>query len=156
MSDSDWLQWPAEAVVALVRRLETRVGDLEAEQALAQARIAELEAELARRSGPPKPPQNSSRPPSKGGKARRPRRDGAQRGPPKGHLGTSRRRLRPDHVLRCRPTQCGHGQAALSDVRQRRVGRSQVLELPPLRPVVVEAWRYRARCPQCGETTDGE
>jgi transposase len=38
---------------------------------------------------------------------------------------------------------------------QRRVGRSQVVELPPLRPVVVEAWRYAARCRGCGARTKG-
>jgi transposase len=33
------------------------------------------------------------------------------------------------------------------------VGRSQVVELPPLRPVVVEAWRYAAVCASCGART---
>jgi transposase len=33
------------------------------------------------------------------------------------------------------------------------VGRSQVVELPPVRPVVVEAWRYAAVCPGCGART---
>jgi len=33
------------------------------------------------------------------------------------------------------------------------VGSSQVVELPPVEPVVVEAWRYAARCPHCGATT---
>jgi transposase len=33
------------------------------------------------------------------------------------------------------------------------VRRSQVVELPELRPVVVEAWGYAARCAACGERT---
>src|SRR6266566_4799366 len=38
---------------------------------------------------------------------------------------------------------------------QRRVGRSQVVEVPPVRPVVVEAWQYAARCRACGTRTKG-
>ena len=52
MSDEELLDLSPSEVVAHVGRLE--------------ARIAELEAELARRGGPPKTPQNSSTPPSKG------------------------------------------------------------------------------------------
>ncbi len=44
----------------------------------------------------------------------------------------------------------------MSERQQRRVGRSQVVELPPVRPVVVEAWRYAAVCPGCGERTVAE
>jgi transposase len=33
------------------------------------------------------------------------------------------------------------------------VGRSQVVDLPPVQPVVVEAWRYAAVCPGCGAQT---
>jgi hypothetical protein len=36
------------------------------------------------------------------------------------------------------------------------VRRSQVTELPELRPVVIEAWVYAARCAACGERTVGE
>lgn len=39
---------------------------------------------------------------------------------------------------------------------QRRVGRSQVVELPPVQPVVLEAWRYAAVCAACGERTVAE
>jgi transposase len=35
------------------------------------------------------------------------------------------------------------------------VGRSQVVDLPPVRPVVVEAWQYAARCRGCGTRTKG-
>ncbi len=37
----------------------------------------------------------------------------------------------------------------------RRIGRSQVIELPPMWPVVVEAWQYAARCAGCGHRTKG-
>jgi transposase len=134
---------PAE-VVAHVRRLEVR--------------IAELEAELARRGGPPKTPANSSIPPSKGWKCeRRPPAEGAaKRGPPVGHVGTSRGRATPDWVVMCQPTHCASCGADLATAPQEQLGTSQVVEVPPVSPVVLEAWRYAARCPHCGTTTVGE
>src|SRR5713226_8891495 len=99
MSDDELRQLNPQQVVALVRRLEAalreaagRSAELDAALAQATTRIAELEAELARRGGPPKTPQNSSTPPSKGFKPERPPTEGAKRGPPVGHHGTSRTR----------------------------------------------------------------
>jgi transposase len=139
MSDDELLHLSAAEVVAHVRRLE--------------ARIAELEAELARRGGPPRTPQNSATPPSKGWKRERPAGEGAKRGPPFGHLGTSRRRAEPDWVVLCQPTHCAGCGADLAAAPQERVGTSQVVELPPVEPVVLEAWRYAATCPHCGTAT---
>jgi transposase len=58
-------------------------------------------------------------------------------------------------IVRCRPGACRGCGAALPLSGQRRVGRSQVVELPPIRPVVVEAWQYAARCRGCGTRTKG-
>jgi transposase len=118
------------------------------------ARVAELEAAVARLSGPPKTPGNSSVPPSQGFKPNRAERRRAKR--PGRQLGLSRRRQEPDLVVECRPTQCRGCGAALAERDQRRVGRSQVVELPPVRPVVVEAWRYAAVCAGCGGRTVAE
>jgi transposase len=142
MSDEDLRHLSPEQVVALVHRLE--------------ARIAELEAELAQRGGPPKTPQNSSTPPSKGFKGERPAGEGAKRGPPFGHRGTSRQRTAPAWVVLCQPTHCAGCGADLAAAAQARVGRSQVVELPPVEPVVYEAWRYAATCAHCGTTTAAE
>jgi transposase len=146
MSDAELREWTPEALVALIRRLEEQL-------AAATARIAELEAELARRGGPPKTPQNSSTPPSKGWKRERPTAKGAKRGPPFGHLGTSRQRATPDWVVLCQPSHCEACGQALAAAPQERVGVSQVVELPPVQPVVLEAWRYAMTCPACGATT---
>jgi transposase len=116
------------------------------------ARVAALEAELARLRRP-KGPNNSSVPPSAGFKPNRAERRRKKRGPKRGHLGSSRRRAPPDVVIRCRPTACRGCGAALPAAGQRRVRRSQVVELPELRPVVAEAWGYAARCAACGERT---
>src|SRR5215212_10679692 len=149
MSDDELRQLHPDEVVVRFRRLEN-------ELAAAQARITALEAELARRGGPPKTPQNSSTPPSKGWKQERPAAEGTKHGPPFGHLGTSRRRAEPDWVVLCQPTHCAGCGADLAAAPQARVGTSQVVELPPLQPVVLEAWRYAATCSQCGATTTAD
>jgi transposase len=149
MSDDELRELSPDEVVVRFRRLE---GEL----ATAQARIADLEAELARRSGAPKTPQNSSTPPSKGFKRERPPGEGAKRGPPFGHLGTSRHRAEPAWVVLCQPSHCGACGQALAPAAQERVGVSQVVELPPVQPVVLEAWRYAAACPACGATTTAD
>ena len=146
MSDDELRELSPDEVVVRFRHLE---GEL----ATAQARIADLEAELGRRGGPPKTPQNSSTPPSKGWKRNRPSTEGAKRGPPFGHPGTSRRRAEPDWVVLCQPTHCAGCGADLAGAPQERVGQSQVVELPPVQPVVLEAWRYEVTCPRCGTTT---
>lgn len=138
------------AVLALVARLE--------------ARIAELEAKLV---APAKTSENSSLPPASGFKAdraarrRAARADGEpapKRGPKPGHRGVSRSRVRADQVdqvLVCRPPQCGSCGSALPETGGTVVGRQQVVELPPVQPVVIELQRLRVRCRHCGHGTVG-
>jgi transposase len=112
------------------------------------ARVAELEAQLGQ---PPKTPGNSSVPPSVGPKPNRAERRARKRR--RGHNGISRRRQTPDVIVRCRPSTCQGCGEPLALAGQRRVGRSQVVELPPVQPVVIEAWQYAARCRGCGART---
>src|SRR3954453_15889582 len=158
MSDEALAELSAWDLIALIRRLEEQLVAVTTQLTAAQARNAELEAERARRTGPPKTPQNSSTPPSKGWKREEPPTGaaGAKRGRPVGHPGTSRRRTEPDWVVLCQPTHCGDCGANLAAAPQERVGTSQVVELPPVQPVVFEAWRYAATCPGCGRTTAAE
>jgi transposase len=114
------------------------------------AEIAELKAQQGQ---PPKTPGNSSVPPSIGFKENRAERRARKRRI--GHDGMSRRRQQPDVIVRCRPTACQGCGEPLPLGGQRRVGRSQVIEVPPIRPVVVEAWQYAARCGGCGRRTKG-
>src|SRR5438105_4385303 len=130
MSDDALAELSARDLIALLRRLEEQLAAVTAQLVAAQVRIGELEAELARRGGPPKTPENSSIPPSKGWKRERPPpgAEGAKRGRPVGHPGTSRRRVEPDWIVLCQPTHgtgCGHDLTAGS---QTRVGVSQVVE----------------------------
>jgi transposase len=145
-----------EELIDLVVRLSemvAAVGGLPERIVALEGRIAELEAEVAQRAAPPKTSENSSVPPSMGFKANRPERRTRKRR--RGHAGISRRRQRPDVIVRCRPSTCAGCGEPLPLAGQRRVGRSQVIELPPVRPVVVEAWQYAARCGGCGHRTKG-
>ena len=131
---------------ALIRALWAQV------QALT-ARVAALEAKLGM---PPKTPDNSSLPPSKGQKANRP--DKAKReGPRKGSLGREGggRTLtaEPDEVVLAKPTRCWHCQAAFSEADQTLEARYDKIDLPKVRPVVTRVERYAGRCRCCGATT---
>lgn len=116
------------------------------------AEVAELKALAGQ---PPKTPSNSSVPPSVGFKPNRVERRRRGRGAKRGHVGSSRRRQRPDVIVRCRPSTCQGCGEPLPLAGQRRVGRSQVIDVPPVQPVVVEAWQYAARCRGCGVRTKG-
>jgi transposase len=137
----------------VIERQRELIEGLERQVALQAARIAELEAELVRLGRPPKTPGNSSVPPSAGFKPNRAERRARKRR--RGHDGISRRRQKPDVIVRCRPSACRRCGEPLPLAGQRRVGRSQVVELPPLRPVVLEAWQYAAQCRGCGTRTKG-
>src|SRR5215207_7237909 len=132
-----------EALIAIILRQQETIERLVAD-------AAELRAQIGQ---PVKTSENSSVPPSVGFKANRAERRSRKRRP--GHDGISRRRQQPDVIVRCRPTICQGCGEPLPLSGQRRVGRSQVVELPPIRPVVVEAWQYAARCGGCGHRTKG-
>jgi transposase len=140
---------PVDALIEVILSLQARVAEFEA----LQSRVAQLEAELASARQPAKTPANSSVPPSQGHKANRAARRGRQPGARRGHLGSSRLRQPPDHVVKVRPSACGNCGAELYPRDQRRVGKSQVIELPPVHPVVIELWRYAAVCPACQHRT---
>ena len=131
---------------ALIRALWAQV------QALT-ARVAELEARLG---GPPKTPDNSSLPPSKGKKPNRAEKL-PRRGPRLGSLGRmgGGRPLaeNPDEIVVARPVRCTHCQAAFSEADQVLHGRYDKIDLPPVAPVVTRVERYAGRCRCCGATT---
>lgn len=114
-------------------------------------RITELEREIARLKKPRKTSRNSSLPPSKepepNQKAQaKPKK---KRGPRVGHSGCSRTRSEPDVVVECHPSRCSACGTDLQDVERTLVGTNQVIEISPVRPVVVEAHRYSVICPVC-------
>ena len=122
-----------------------------------QPRVAQLEEQIKRLSDPPKDSGNSSVPPSKTRKPNRGHcRSGKKRGPKPDHAGTSRKRQQPDAIVECRPSACDHCGTDLPQAAGRLLGTSQVVEIPPVRPVVIEAQRYEVGCPNCGRRQAGE
>jgi transposase len=138
-------------LIELILQLQVSNEELRAENGQLRARIAELEAKIKR---PPKTSKNSSTPPAAGQKGKCKRssvsRSNRKRGPKVGHPGTSRQRVAPEVVIECQVASCSECGAELTDAEQRLLGRSQVVEIPPVQPVVVEAERYGCTCPECG------
>ena len=154
MSDVPLDDLPALVLVEMVRSLQAQVAALQAE-------LATLRGEGAPPAPPRKTATNSSLPPAKGWKARRPDPPPgaapAKRGPKPGHPGVSRVRVPADQVqaLPCRPSTCAHCGADLPAEGGVVMARHQVTDLPPVPPVVVEAQRWRVRCRRCGHGTVG-
>jgi transposase len=152
-----------EELLELLLRQAEVVGQQQEELAEREAaierrdeKIRALEEELAQFRQPAKTPENSSVPPSRGQKANRvERRRGRKLGPKRGHVGVSRARSEPDVVVKCRPSVCDGCGEPLPQTGGRQVGRSQVIELPPIEPVVIEGRQYAMTCAHCGVQTVG-
>jgi transposase len=147
MADDELAGLSREELLEVIRRQQAELAERE-------AKIRELEEELAQFRRPAKTPENSSVPPSRAQKANRVA--GRRKlGPKRGHVGSSRERSEPNVVVECRPRVCGGCGHELPQTGGRRVGRSQVVEVPAVTPVVIEAWQYTVACAQCGEQTVG-
>src|SRR3954471_18806877 len=144
-----------EELLELVRRQQEELAEREVAIERRDEKIRELEEELSQFRRPVKTPENSSVPPSRGQKANRVERRGRKPGPKRGHVGISRVRHEPDVVVACRPSACAGCGEALPRTGGRRVGRSQVTELPPFEPVMIEGWQYAMTCARCGVRTVG-
>jgi transposase len=147
-----WEQAPEAVQVGLrglVTYYEQRITQLEAE-------VREVTARLNQTS------QNSSKPPSSDGPhvKRQPPKpaSGRKAGGQPGHA-PHQRALVPlekvDTVITCKPEQCRRcgGHLTGSD---REPWRQQVMELPVVRPQIIEYQLHRLQCAQCGITTCGE
>ncbi len=121
---------------------------------LLEKRVETLERqmnELKRALGikPTKTSANSSVPPSQGYKANVKPKKKAKRGPKKGHEGKSRQRQEPDEIVECRVSRCDCCGLDLWALPQHVAGRHQVIDIPPIRPIVREVVRYGRYCPGC-------
>jgi transposase len=111
-----------------------------------QARVAELEAKL---NEPPKTPNNSSLPPSKGQKTNRPSK--SDRGKRKGRAGTSRKLAEnPDKIRDVFAEACPNCQAAVPLRDQPDIHAYDHIDLPPVKPVTTRVHLHSGACPCCG------
>ncbi len=131
------------AIVAQNASLLGRIDELLAQIAKLNARIAELEAKLG---APPKTPDNSSLPPSRGQKAnttpsQKQRREGRQ--------GVARELCaNPDVTRNIAAERCACG--AKLDANGQQVARAyDHIDLPPIKPVTTRINLLRATCPCC-------
>jgi transposase len=131
---------------ALILSLLPLIGRLEA----ALARIAELEARLAVLEKPPKTPDNSSLPPSKGQKSDQPP-DGNK--PPRRSRPGFGRTLEPnpDRIVDRLLDACPHCAAAWAAGPQTPQQVYDRIELPPIKPDVTRVRLFGGRCACCGE-----
>ena len=120
--------------------IEAQAGQL----AVLSARIADLEARLAT---PPKTPDNSSLPPSKGQKPNRPERPAPPR---RGRPGVARALAEhPDRIIEAPLAACPHCDHALGAADSTGIHAYDHIDLPPIRPIVTRIRRHRGVCPCC-------
>jgi transposase len=138
---------------ALIGALLAEIEAQKAANAALSARITELETQ---RKQPPKTPDNSSTPPSRGQKRNQPAK-ARREGPRAGSLGRpgGGRKLaaEPDQFVTAKPAHCRHCGTALPADDHVLHARYDKIDLPPVRPVVTRVERYAGRCPGCGGLT---
>lgn len=149
---ADWEATPA-SVKALVKDLVKGISQLSERIEPLSERVNTLEEQLAKNS------KNSSKPPSSDGfgKAVRPKRKPGkhQRGGQAGHEGHSRDLYpieRCDDVIEHYPTACRACGEAMSGADEHPY-RHQIVELPPIEPVVTEHRLHQLVCEHCGTAT---
>ncbi len=130
-----------EALIEGYLLLEERVRSLEKQ-------VSDLRELVSSRQE--KTPKNSSIPSGQSYKANKKDNGKAKRGAKVGHAGMSRGRSEPDEIIECRVAVCQACGEDLSLLRQHVASRHQVLDIPPIRPVVREVVRYGRYCPRCG------
>src|SRR3989440_12771072 len=151
LSPDLWERTPPEAQ-AYIRALESRLSALEARVQTLQKQNRALRERLTQNS------RNSSRPPSsdppQSPPRRRPRGQRRRGGQP-GHPGHTRSLVpveEVDAVVVLKPDQCRGCHAPLSG-DDASPFRHQVIEIPPIKPVITEYQWHQLPCPACGETT---
>jgi len=133
-----------DQLVAQIAARDERIDDLVAQNKALLARIAEFEAKLG---GPPKTPDNSSVPPSRGQKANA--EPPANKRKRKGRPGVARKLAEnPDATRRFFAERCACG-SALSEAGQELAKEYDHIDIPPIRPVTTRIELFRAVCPCC-------
>lgn len=134
----------ADSLKPLVASLLGRIDELLAQNKALLARIAELEAKL---DVPPKTPDNSSLPPSRGQKANGEEPTAKQ--PRKGRPGVARKLAEnPDITRNLFAGRCGCG-AHVPETGQQLAKAYDHIDLPPIKPVTTRINLFSGICPCC-------
>jgi transposase len=134
----------ADSLKPLVQQLLMRIDDLLAQNKALLARVAELEAKLGT---PPKTPDNSSLPPSRGQKANA--EPAATKPSRKGRPGVARELAEnPDATRRFYAERCRCG-AVLDAAGQDLARAYDHIDIPPIRPITTRIELFRGTCPCC-------
>ena len=149
ITPEEWEQVPV-SVLTLIEELVRRMEKLEQEMGQLRAENELLKEQLARTSA------NSSQPPSKNSLTFKPNRKeptGKKRGGQIGHIGHERK-LYPvevcQEVIDHYPAQCSKCGSEVSESISSQVYRHQVVEVPPVQPIVIEHRFHPMTCTCCG------
>jgi transposase len=149
ISPEEWAQVP-ESVLKLIEELVRRMDGIDREVAALRTENELLKEQLARTSA------NSSQPPSKNPQGFKPNRKqptGKKRGGQIGHIGHERK-LYPlemcQEVIDHYPQQCSKCGVEVSG-SSTQVYRHQVVEVPPVEPIVIEHRFHQMTCTCCGQ-----
>jgi transposase len=154
------------AANALLRQLlaerDARIAERDAEIAVLREQLAGLQSQVADLAARVKMnSQNSSKPPSSDGLAKpAPKslrgRSGRKPGRPKGQPGATMQLAdHPDKKVRHRPARCRCCGESLKGAPETGMERRQVIDIPPVRPVVTEHQLLTLQC-GCGEETKAQ
>ena len=152
IAEADWLATPA-AVRAFILAQQQEIEQLRSQLAALATELASLRERIGRSS------RNSSKPPSSDGPGFKPpaRRKGSgrKRGGQPGHPGAGPELLpieRVDEVVDHHPDACRRCGSLLAGEDPDPL-RHQVIEIPPITPVVIEHRLHRLVCPCCSTST---
>jgi hypothetical protein len=153
VSAEDWESTPA-SIQALVWKLVKENEELKEKVLGLEVRLGQIEERLNQNS------RNSSRPPSKDEPGEKKeekskQQEGRKRGGQTGHKGNRRYLYRPEEcqqIEEVKPLACGHCGGELRGEDENPY-RHQVVEIPPIKPEIIEYRLHRLTCPKCGHGT---
>ena len=150
--EADWLSWPSEARQFILAQ-QQEIEQLRNQLTALATELASLRERIGRSS------RNSSKPPSSDGPGFKPmeRRKGSgrKRGGQPGHPGSGPETLpieRVDEVVEHHPEACRRCGTLLQGEDPDPL-RHQVIEIPPITPLVIEHRLHRLVCPCCSTST---
>ena len=152
ISEADWLSFPAGAR-KLILAQQQEIEQLRSQLTALATKLAQLRERIGRSS------RNSSKPPSSDGPGFKPpergKGSGRKRGGQPGHPGTGPELLpieRVDEVVEHHPDACRRCGMLLQGEDPEPL-RHQVIEIPPITPLVIEHRLHHLVCPCCSTST---